>query len=176
MARLKVQDLTRPPVRCEGCNAMADQSWGKRRYCSYACASNTNHRKRYHAVPLEVRRQGWTPKPETIVPCESCSAPVVRRGNEVRRFCPTCRRGKGHRARAQRYGVPFESVNRTAVFERDGWVCQLCHRPIDKGLSWPHVESVSLDHIVPLSRGGAHVDANVQTTHLGCNIGKGAKV
>jgi 5-methylcytosine-specific restriction endonuclease McrA len=98
----------------------------------------------------------------------------VKRGNEDRRFCAKCRRGKGHIARALRYGAPIEPVNRARVFDRDGWVCQICNRPVDKGLSWPHTESASLDHTVPLSRGGAHSEANTRLAHLGCNIGKGA--
>lgn len=116
------------------------------------------------------------PVPKSSVPCEACSAPIVKRGDENRRFCARCGRGKGHIARALRYGVPIESVNRARVFARDGWVCQICRRPVDKGLSWPHTESASMDHVVPLSRGGAHSEANACLAHLGCNLGKGAMI
>lgn len=34
----------------------------------------------------------------------------------------------------------------------------------------PHV-----DHVVPLSRGGAHVEGNLQLTHAVCNLKKGAR-
>lgn len=33
----------------------------------------------------------------------------------------------------------------------------------------------SLDHIIPLSRGGHHTADNVQAAHLACNHRKGAK-
>lgn len=36
--------------------------------------------------------------------------------------------------------------------------------------------SVSLDHVVPLSQGGAHDPANVQLAHLTCNVRKGAQL
>lgn len=175
--RLAVQDPSRPSLACEGCGATVDQSWGKVRYCSSQCSNNAGHRRRYQDLPTDVRRLkgSYVPVPQHVVACEACSAPIVRRGDEQRRFCPQCRRGKGHRARATRYGVPFETFSREAVFVRDDWTCQLCRRPVDKGLSWPHAESVSLDHILPLSRGGAHVESNVQTAHLGCNTGKGAR-
>lgn len=176
-ARLRVQDLTRPPVPCEGCGEDADQTWGKVRYCSTECRSKAAHRRRYYALPKEERvAKKYTHVPKSSVPCEACSAPVVKRGDENRRFCAMCRRGKGHIARALRYGVPIEPVNRARVFARDGWVCQICQRPVNKGLSWPHTESASLDHIVPLSRGGAHSEANARLAHLGCNVGKGATI
>ncbi|MEU9218915.1 HNH endonuclease [Streptomyces sp. NPDC048376] len=58
------------------------------------------------------------------------------------------------------------------IHTRDGWVCQLCHEPIDQTIAWPHPKSPSIDHIIPLSRGGAHALSNVQSAHLGCNSSK----
>ncbi|MER7053478.1 HNH endonuclease signature motif containing protein [Streptomyces sp. NPDC000351] len=59
------------------------------------------------------------------------------------------------------------------VHTRDGWICQLCHEPIDQGMAWPNPMSPSVDHVIPLSRGGAHALSNVQSAHLGCNSSKG---
>lgn len=67
-----------------------------------------------------------------------------------------------------------EPVNRQAIFERDGWICQLCGKPVDPELKWPNVMSASVDHIRPLSLGGKHTTENVQLTHLGCNSRKSA--
>ncbi len=58
------------------------------------------------------------------------------------------------------------------IHVRDGWTCQLCHEPIDRAIVWPHPKSPSIDHIVPLSRGGTHALSNVQSAHLGCNSSK----
>lgn len=58
------------------------------------------------------------------------------------------------------------------IHVRDGWTCQLCHEPIDRAIAWPHPKSPSIDHIIPLSRGGAHALSNVQSAHLGCNSSK----
>ena len=65
-----------------------------------------------------------------------------------------------------------EPINRQAIFERDGWICQLCGKPVDPELKWPNIMSASLDHIMPLSLGGKHTTENVQLTHLGCNSRK----
>lgn len=78
-----------------------------------------------------------------------------------------------HRRRARKRKAHVEDVDRQAVFERDGWVCQLCRKPIDPTIAWPHSMSPSLDHGIPLGKGGLHSMANCQAAHLGCNISKG---
>lgn len=71
--------------------------------------------------------------------------------------------------RARKYGVEYERFLNVEVFDRDDWTCQLCADPIDPALKWPEPGSVSLDHIVPLSRGGGHTRVNSQAAHIGCN-------
>ena len=66
-------------------------------------------------------------------------------------------------------------INSAEVYERDRWVCGICLERVDRRLIWPDPMSPSLDHIVPLSRGGAHQLANVQCAHLSCNVRKGAR-
>ena len=66
-----------------------------------------------------------------------------------------------------------EPVSPRRVFERDGWRCALCHEPISQTLRFPDPLSASVDHIVPVSVGGAHSPDNVQAAHLGCNARKG---
>lgn len=83
-------------------------------------------------------------------------------------------KGKGHRGRARRFGVEYRPISRAAIFERDRWVCALCGDLVDPTVRYPSPWSASLDHVIPLSRGGAHIESNVQCAHLGCNIAKGA--
>lgn len=61
------------------------------------------------------------------------------------------------------------------ILNRDCWVCQICGRKINKKLKWPDPYSKSIDHIVPLSKGGADAPVNLQATHLRCNMGKNNK-
>ena len=60
--------------------------------------------------------------------------------------------------------VPFRrraSLNRRAVFARDGSRCQYCAEPAE-----------SIDHVVPRSRGGQHVWENVVAACRPCNARK----
>jgi hypothetical protein len=78
--------------------------------------------------------------------------------------------GSGHRARAKRFGVKYTPINKTAIFERDKWICGLCGEPVDKIIPWPDLECATLDHIIPMSLGGDHVESNVQLAHFFCNL------
>lgn len=78
--------------------------------------------------------------------------------------------------RARRVGAEVEVVDRRAVFDRDGWICGICSGTVDRESRHPDPMSASLDHIIPLSRGGEHSYRNTQTAHLGCNVAKGARL
>ena len=61
------------------------------------------------------------------------------------------------------------------IYTRDKWCCRLCGARVNRRLKWPHPKSPSLDHIVPLSTGGADAPANVQLAHLRCNLRKSTR-
>jgi 5-methylcytosine-specific restriction endonuclease McrA len=84
------------------------------------------------------------------------------------------RQSRSHVRRVRLYGGEYEKFTYAEIFERDNWICGICSEPINKELKWPDVKSVSLDHIIPVSKGGSHIRTNVQAAHLGCNIRKGA--
>lgn len=56
---------------------------------------------------------------------------------------------------------------------RDGWKCGICGKKINRRVKAPHPTSPSLDHIVPMSKGGGHLYSNVQAAHFLCNSQKG---
>ena len=105
----------------------------------------------------------------------SCGDRAARAEGRRRQGCSRSGGLRSHKERAAAYGVPYEPINRLAVFERDVWLCQLCQQPIDPDLQWPHPGSASLDHIVPIARGGEHTYRNVWSAHLGCNCSKGSR-
>ena len=65
-----------------------------------------------------------------------------------------------------------ENVRREAVFDRDGWECHICGGGIDRAAKWPDPLSVTLDHVIPLAKGGDHSYGNCKAAHWGCNLKK----
>ncbi len=56
-------------------------------------------------------------------------------------------------------------------------VCGICGRPVDFSLEFPHPLAKSVDHIVPVSRGGHPSDIeNLQLAHWTCNRQKSDKL
>lgn len=86
------------------------------------------------------------------------------------------RRANHHKRRALKLKLPADAIRPTEVYERDGWVCSLCDLPVDRNIAWPDPMSPSLDHVIPLSKGGHHVLENVALAHLECNTQKGNRV
>ncbi|MBR1750834.1 MAG: HNH endonuclease, partial [Ruminococcus sp.] len=56
-------------------------------------------------------------------------------------------------------------------------VCGICGKPVDFTLKFPHPLSRTVDHIIPVAKGGHPSDiANLQLAHLCCNRFKSDKL
>ncbi len=56
-------------------------------------------------------------------------------------------------------------------------ICALCGKPVDFSLKYPHPLSPTIDHIIPISKGGHPSDIdNLQLAHRCCNRKKGDKL
>lgn len=65
-----------------------------------------------------------------------------------------------------------ESVRLIDVYQRDGGKCGVCGLAVDLSLKWPAPQCATLDHVVPISKGGPHTFSNIQVAHLACNASK----
>lgn len=77
---------------------------------------------------------------------------------------------------AKKHGSYSTNVNPEFVYNRDKWICQICGIPVDTDVKYPHPHYPTLDHIIPLIKGGWHREDNLQCTHLRCNISKSSKM
>jgi 5-methylcytosine-specific restriction endonuclease McrA len=64
----------------------------------------------------------------------------------------------------------FQFFSSLEIFERDGWRCWICGKPTRKKARFRQDPlSASIDHVIPVSKGGAHTKRNVRCAHLFCN-------
>lgn len=81
-----------------------------------------------------------------------------------------------NRRRAAKFSREHEKIDRDVVFERDGYLCKLCGLPLDMDAKFPHPLSPTLDHIIPINKGGHHLYTNLQAAHFRCNTAKGDRI
>lgn len=56
-------------------------------------------------------------------------------------------------------------------------LCAICGLPVDKRLKSPDPMSATVDHIIPIAKGGHPSDiTNLQLAHRSCNRAKGTKI
>lgn len=79
---------------------------------------------------------------------------------------------KRGRYRARLANAEHKPYSATEIFQRDGWRCGICGGKVNKKKKYPDPLSASIDHIIPLSRGGCDTEDNVQLSHLKCNVSK----
>lgn len=98
-----------------------------------------------------------------------------KRWSQTEKFKEIARQ-REYRRKARKKAVHFEDFLRNEIFERDGWSCQICGQPVLRNVKFPHPFFPTLDHRIPLARGGPHTRDNAQTAHLLCNIQKSDKI
>lgn len=159
-----------------GVQPIVQKKTGTRRlYCSPRCRRSALYRrnaKKDLASRKTRRHASRLPKA-----CDVCSE-IFTPTTSVQIFCSRKCNHRRHRADAQRlrflrYDSEAERIDRELIGERDGWICGICNEPVDPLLNWPESNSQSLDHVIPLSKGGLHRTTNVRISHLGCNVKRG---
>jgi len=104
---------------------------------------------------------------------------AANRDKEIQRSLEYART-RGHEAKrardSHRYAVrrgsptmPAERFTLDEIYERDERICHLCGLSVDRA-------DASMDHLIPVSRGGLHLRANVKLAHLSCNTRKGNRM
>ena len=83
---------------------------------------------------------------------------------------------KGHRRRARLRGVESDDWVRSEIFESDGWRCHICVLWVENRFVFPHPQSPSIDHLIPVSKEGPNTRENIALAHLKCNQKKAARM
>lgn len=87
-------------------------------------------------------------------------------------------RQDSHRHRAKKFGCAYDgTVTLKKLIKRDGLRCAICGGMCDPNdHSWSKyfgATSPTIDHIIPMAKGGGHTWDNVQVAHAICNSYKG---
>lgn len=183
LARRKVPERHRlAGRRCAHCRkSFRPKKRSTAEYCTSVC-SRAAWQKRRQA---ERRTQLCAERP-----CAFCGVPFKPIRYTARTCSDRCAVRIWHRAHPDRESQYVQSrrarilgngtrevVNPERVFQRDGWRCGICRQPTPReliGSRSPH--RPTLDHVVPLSRGGSHTYANVQCACARCNFVKGSRL
>jgi 5-methylcytosine-specific restriction endonuclease McrA len=91
---------------------------------------------------------------------------------------PTYKRSASHKRRAliKQAAVIDALIDIDILYARDHGICSLCGKKVRKTLKWPDLMCATIDHIVPLTRGGEHSWTNVALAHHRCNSLKNNRI
>ena len=167
--------------RCEICQRDFVATVSRGRLCSDECRAESARQYAQKRDEERHRAKG------TVRQCKICGALFcVLYGSKQRLFCSDkCKEeqlrrdkraqgGCSNTQRAKRLGLPRKYFNERKILERDKWTCYLCGQPTPPELRGTYEPNApELDHIVPLSKGGAHIKENVACICRRCNGKKG---
>lgn len=63
----------------------------------------------------------------------------------------------------------IERKRHKTVFDKTNGVCYLCHEPLD-------FNTFTIDHVIPISKGGTRTLDNEMPAHEDCNLAKGNSI
>ena len=187
---------TKRPVECKGCKISfipKDSRWST--YCSRECAfehcewynrpQKEKPKRRIDPCVVLARRlrplvsyrtkSEWMP---SFSVCKYCGCKVQNK-TSPRVIC----RKKGCKEmynsdqkkleRARKRGITKKEANSfmesDAIYKRDSYQCYLCGSKTAPHKPYNHPRFPTLDHVVPISRGGEHTESNLMTACRSCN-------
>lgn len=199
---LRANDTTDGFRPCSGCGDLFEigpRDRNARKWCSERCrvrafeSSNPAYVERQATLAADRHRATYIPFEMTKI-CAQCDASFPAKKSHALYCSPPCRNRAYHLAaklrperavqrkankdlrRGSKMTDDAEQFERSEIYDRDGWICQLCMEPVDQSAKYPDHLSPSLDHVIPLAKGGSHTRANAQLAHWICNTSKSDKV
>lgn len=134
-----------------------------RKFCSVACIKGLPKPKPAKPAKASIQRIcRWCIESFATTNCGQsyCSARCQKTAN-------------ARRKKARRKSAVGSLPSLWEIYLRDQGICQLCKTRVPRSAVLPHPKAATLDHIVPLSKGGTHDAINIQLAHSRCNTSKG---
>lgn len=164
-------------IRCRRCGTVLERTKSTVRYRNVECEHCKEVEKIVKARQkmmcfLIALKDAKTPRK-----CECCGKTFTSNYHSQKYCSERCKKnGKSYRRRCRNYGVYYDpSVTRIKVVTRDKNICQICGKtcnPNDRRWGSLGPDFPTLDHVIPLARGGTHTWQNVQCACGMCNSSK----
>ncbi len=191
-------------LQCPKCGTQFKRTWrGVRKIASgyqknFICLNCAETKKAQSEIEREIERvnreqkkersfweQSFTQKSFSF--CSRCGGLYIAKAGK--KYCSeTCAKSVMYsRHKDKRLNkiksVSTDYIDLKMLYRRDNGVCWLCKTECDwndyrtterafiAGETYP-----SIDHVIPLAKGGSHSWANVKLAHRGCNTAKGARL
>lgn len=152
---------------CAHCGVEFQGNSKQAKYCSDTCAW------KYHADKRVTRD-----KPRTVR-CLECNKTFFQEKLPSKtKYCSLqcTKRVAKRKRRALKREAYVEEVYLAALVLRDNGICKICNKPVDLAVAVPDNLAPTIDHVIPLSRGGEHSYGNCQLAHFLCNSQKWASI
>ena len=178
--RQDLKDESRKNYECQLCHALFQAVRTDQKFCSENCRRTSKvHCERFGELdycPLPLCKCGRIATPpkgkmhyqKSLGRSKTCD--ICRQFKEQER-----NKGRGSSKSLLRRQVVKrgEKIKLDNLVIRDGFDCQICGVVLDWSKRGSRKLWPSLDHIVPITKGGEHTYDNSRMVHLGCNASKG---
>jgi 5-methylcytosine-specific restriction endonuclease McrA len=173
---------------CKVCGIGFKKTGCRKKTCKH-CAETISKREREILTKKrkeELRAKKIAERPSSCVVCNK-ELKVVGHLARFKLYCSSkcykttpaykaSNRASRARRRARKAGAECEAVNPIKVFRRDNWTCKYCKCKVEKHNGGYQPYGATLDHVIPLSKGGRHAYDNIVTACNQCNSLKSDKV
>ncbi|MGM0807543.1 MAG: HNH endonuclease [Bacillota bacterium] len=159
---------------CIGCGISFTTTRGNKKYCNKDCAykhhlNKLDHKRKeevtYHQRKCKECGKHFSSTRWNAAYCNTvCSNRYSNRRNETTR-----------RRMIRKNGKVDWNISIERLLKRDGKRCYLCDANVDLSVDTNHANYPSIEHVIPVSKGGTHTWDNVKIAHRKCNALKSDK-
>lgn len=155
--------------KCLNCNEIFYANNIGRMYCNDRCHyddwySNIKANRTIHdKTCVECEEEYSTTRPKSKYCSRTCRRKSEWRKEEIRRNIKLKENGN----------IDWD-INLKSLFQRDNGKCYLCNCEVNMDEHHNHNLYGSIDHVIPISKGGTHTWDNVKLAHRKCNSLKGS--
>ena len=162
-------------TNCVSCNKEFFTAYDRQRFCSSACRAisskpNNNLQSKVYFYCCSDCKTNFISRKSIHgisalkgIRCKSCQKQLTRLRDRRKTLI-----------RQKAISNPRISVE--LIARRDSYLCHLCNQMVDMDIARTDKMGATIDHVLPLSKGGLDTMENVALAHWICNIRKGNRV